>query len=80
MDMGSTRESVSFPGILRGNGHEANCTVGAAKVSLPGTSVSQLAEYSIIAVEKTLPSGNYELSANGETIPLQYQNGFWTAA
>jgi hypothetical protein len=47
---------------------------------LPGTSVSQLAEYSIIAVEKTLASGNYELSANGETIPLQYQNGFWTAA
>jgi hypothetical protein len=29
------KERISFPGKLRGDGHEAECTVSATKVTLP---------------------------------------------
>jgi len=79
--MASTREPVSFPGILRGGGHEANCTVRATKVSLPGApGVLEYADRSIENVSKLLPDGLYELSAHGETISVRNKNGFWLSA
>jgi hypothetical protein len=79
--MASTREPVSFPGILRGGGHEANCTIRAIKVSLPGKpSVFEYVEYSIENVSKPLPDNVYELSANGKTIAVRNQNGNWLSA
>ena len=79
--MASTREPVSFPGILRGGGHEANCTVRAIKVSLPGMpSMFEYVDYSIENVSKPLPDNVYELSANGKTITVRNQNGNWLSA
>jgi len=55
-NMASIRERVSFLGILRGGGHEANCTVQATKVSLPGeASVFEYVDYSAEKVSKPLP-------------------------
>ena len=79
--MASTREHVSFPGILRGGGHEANCAVRATKVSLPGEpSVFEYVDYSIRDVSKPLPDGDYELLAHGKTIAVRNKNGYWLSA
>jgi hypothetical protein len=79
--MASTREPVSFPGILRGGGHEANCTVRAIKVCLPGKpSVFEYVSYSIENVSKPLPDGIYELAAQGKTSAVRNNNGDWVSA
>jgi len=78
--MASMKERVSFPGILRGQGHEANCTVWATKVTLPGTGQSAYAKYSVENVSKMLPEGEYQLLANGEASAVRYQNGNWLSA
>ncbi len=41
------REPVSFPGMLRGQGHEATCAIDAIKASLPGTGEFTYTNYSI---------------------------------
>jgi hypothetical protein len=79
-DMASLMQRVRFPGLLRGEGHEANCTVSATKVSLRGTSVSAYTRYAIDDSSMALPDGFYQLFANGEVIPLRYQGGDWLAA
>lgn len=78
--MASTREKDSFPGILRGQGHEANCTVSATKVTLPGSRFSTYAKLSIKNVSKSLPEGEYQLFANGASFTVRYQNGDWLSA
>ena len=76
--MASKRERVSFPGILRGEGHEADCMVRATKVSLPGDpSAFEYVDYSIEKVSKLLPNGLYQLLAHGKTINVRYENGSW---
>lgn len=66
----SHREIVAFSGVLKNEMHEANCTVMATKVSLPGTGVFAYSHYSIHTDAKTnaLPDGVYQLGVNGETI------------
>jgi hypothetical protein len=71
------KERISFSGKLRGDGHEAECTVSATRVTLPGTSAVALAEYSIQKVSKTLPEGRYQLFAHGEVINLRHHSGQW---
>ncbi len=78
--MASMKETVSFSGILRGEGHEAICTVYATKVSLPGTSAVKYANHSIEKVSKTLPDGTYKLSVHGDTIPVKRREGLWLSA
>jgi hypothetical protein len=79
--MASRKERVSFPGILRGGGHEATCTVRATKVSLPGeASVFEYVDYSVENVTKPLPDGVYQLLAQGKTISLRNRNGSWLSA
>jgi hypothetical protein len=78
--MTSTQERVNFPGILRGQGHEANCTVWATKASLPGTSEFTYTSYSIENVSKTLPEGEYQLFANGQVSTALHRNGRWISA
>jgi hypothetical protein len=80
VEMASQRESVSFPGIIKGGGHEASCTIYATKVTLPGTSESAYTDYSIQGVSKALPEGNYDVTARGETTRVRLQNGHWLAA
>lgn len=78
--MASIREPVSFAGMLRGQGHEANCTVRATKVSLPGSSDFTYINYSIEGVSETLPEGEYQITVNGQVIAVRYQNGHWLSA
>lgn len=78
--MATQRERVSFPGFIKGGGHEANCTIHATKVTLPGTSESAYADYSIQSVSKSLPDGIYEVTTRGETTRVRLQNGHWLAA
>lgn len=80
VNMASQRERVSFPGIIKGGGHEASCTIHATKVTLPGTSESAYTDYSIQSVSKALPEGNYEVTARGETTRVRFHNGHWLAA
>jgi len=80
--MASTREAVSFLGILRGGGQEATCTVLATKVSLPGGGPGAVAycDYEIESVSKQLPEGVYQLLARGETTSLRHtKDGYWVA-
>lgn len=79
--MSSSREGVFLPGILQGQGHEAECRVSATKVTLPGPSGLPVAVafsgYSIHSVSKKLPDGSYNLSVNAEIIPMRRSNGMW---
>jgi hypothetical protein len=78
--MSSTKERVAFPGILRGEGHEASCTVWATKVTQQGTGNSAYARYSIENVSRVLPEGNYQVSANGQSFAVRFANGNWLAS
>jgi hypothetical protein len=77
--MASNREIVMLPGRLKGMGREADCTVGAVKVSLPGTNVSHYAKCSIHHEPSDLPEGQYQVTFGGETVPVQKRNGAWLA-
>lgn len=73
------RKVITFPGVLRGEGQESECIISATEVTLPGTSVSALANYSIQKVSKVLPEGHYQLIAQGETINIRHSEGNWLA-
>jgi hypothetical protein len=80
--MAPTKRRVSFPGIIRGQGHEATCTVWATETSQDDEDV-HYGEYSIdnASVSKVLPEGTYELSVNGEPpIPVRRGRYGWQAA
>jgi hypothetical protein len=69
---------VSFPGILRGEGHEANCTVRAIEVREPGGgSAVALVRHSVHNVSKPLPDGAFQLFANGQVTHLRHQGDHW---
>jgi hypothetical protein len=74
------KQLVSFPGILRGGRREATCTVLTTQVTLPGNAGVRHTDYSIRNVSLDLPNGQYELLANGETIPVSHRLGSWFAA
>jgi hypothetical protein len=78
--MASTRKSVSFPGVLTGQGQQATCMVSAVEVTLGGTSESAYIDHSISSVSKMLPEGDYELVANGEKSRIRLKNGSWLSA
>jgi hypothetical protein len=78
--MVSKRESISFRGVLRGQGQEADCVVGAIAVSHPAGGPPALCRYSIVSVSKALPEGQYELLANGESVVLHLSNGHWLSS
>jgi hypothetical protein len=59
------KELASFPGILRGAGREAACTVLTTQVSVPGTDGFAHSDYSVRNVSRDLPDGQYVLFANG---------------
>jgi hypothetical protein len=78
--MASRRDDVRLPGVLWAGGHEATCVVSATRVSLLGLSAVAYRNYSIEQVSKDLPEGSYQLSVNGEIIPMRHHNGQWPAA
>jgi hypothetical protein len=68
-------------GVIRGEEYEANCTIRATKVSLPGTSDSAYTDYSIEQVSKPPPGeGKYTVTAGSENIRVRFRNGQWLAA
>lgn len=78
--MASRLESVTLIGLLRGQGHDVDCTVRAVKVTQPGTGFVAYGQFAITRVSRVLPPGNYELSVNGETRSMLHENGEWVAA
>ena len=79
--MASIRERVSLPGMLRGDGGQATCTVHATKVSLPGApGTFAYAECSVDNVSEALPDGIYDLSMPGQNVSLRKENGAWLSA
>jgi hypothetical protein len=76
----SHKQIVAFSGTIKNDSDEAQCTVMATKVTLPGTGVFAYGQYSVHTVSKSLPVGNYQLTVNGETIPVRHINGAWLAA
>ena len=78
--MSSIKEHVSFTGVIRGQGHEATCTVTALKVTQRGTGVHAYARYEVKAVSKALPEGDYQLAVNGQAFPIRHQGEYWLAA
>lgn len=79
--MASRTERVSFPGIIRGEGYEASCTVRATKVTHPSGIDAAYMDYSIENVSKPPPrEGNYEVTAGRETIRVHFRNGQWLSA
>ena len=77
--MASHREVVMLPGRLKGMGREADCTVGAVEVSLPGTNLSEYTKCSIHEAPNDLPDGQYQLTFGGQTVPVQKRDGSWLA-
>jgi hypothetical protein len=77
--MATTRQRVRFTGIIRGEGHEAECAGWVLTVSLSGMPPTY-AQYSIDTVSKALPDGNYRVFAHGASYAVRYQNGNWLAS
>lgn len=72
------KERVSFRGRLTGQGQEANCTVWATKVNMPGGGVPAYAKYLVQDVSKALPEGDYQLFlSNGEMVQVRHHGGHW---
>jgi hypothetical protein len=78
--MSSIKEHVSFAGVIRGQGHEANCTVTALKVTMRETNIHAYARYEVKAVSGPLPEGDYELTVNGQSFPVRHRGEYWLAA
>ena len=78
--MTSMKERVLLTRRFSGQGHEADCTVSATKVTLPG-GPSAYTRYSVEAGSKALPEGNYQVFlANGETSPVRRHGRDWLSA
>lgn len=78
--MPSHRENVMLSGRLRGMGRDADCTVRAEKVSLPGTNQSKYANFTIHEEPKDLPDGQYDVTFEHRAARLQRLNGVWIVA
>ena len=75
--MASTRELVTMPGVLYGEGQIAKCKVSAIRVTLTGTKLHIDCQYAIEWVSQPLQEGVYELSVEGKTIDLRYSKDGW---
>ncbi len=74
------RETITYAGVLHGQGHEAACTVRCVKVNLPGTDGYEFVRHDIVGLSNDLPEGIYALTGNGQTMNVQFRDGSWTAA
>jgi hypothetical protein len=79
IEMASNREIVTLPGHLAGMGRDVNCSVGAVKVSLPGTAEYNYVRPVIHDAPADLPDGLYQITFGGKTDRVQRHNGAWLA-
>jgi hypothetical protein len=78
--MASTRQRVSLAGVLRGQGHEAKCTVWATSVSISSMPPEYL-ELKITNVAEALPDGEYTVTmVNGLSGAVRHAYGDWVVA
>lgn len=75
--MASPAKKIRFSGVLRGQGHVATCTGSVTKTTEPVTGISAYTRLSIESLSEPLPDGDYQLTANGETIPVKHQGQEW---
>lgn len=76
--MAGTKEFVSFLAVLRGQGHEATCTLRALLVTAPTDGASELTRLKIVDVSQMLPEGDYQLTVNsGPPMAVRYSDGQW---
>jgi len=75
--MASQRELVMLDGRLNGMGRELACTISALRVSLTDTSLYEYARLMIFDSYQALPDGQYDLTFEGRTIPVERRNGAW---
>jgi hypothetical protein len=73
------REPIRVQGVLSGQGEKANCMVSAVKVTLEGTRLSRDCGISITWTSAPLPEGNYTLTFDDKTIPMNFSQGTWKA-
>jgi|ERR1035437_3154345 hypothetical protein len=69
--MSSHRETVIPKGHLEGMGHEAGCTVGAVKVSLPLLNIWEYVRCSIHHAPVDLPDGQHQVTFEGRTMQVK---------
>jgi hypothetical protein len=58
-------------------GREAECTIRAEKVSLPGTNLYEYVKLKIHNEPADLPDGPYAVTIEGRTVPVQRHLGAW---
>lgn len=75
----SDRQRVPFHGVIRGEGHEAECSGWCLEISLSGQPPAY-AQYKIESVDKSLPDGNYMVFAHGAATMVRRVSGTWLAA
>jgi hypothetical protein len=75
--MASHRVFAVMSGRLSGMGREADCTVNAVKVSLPGTDISHSANCRVHHAERDLPDGQYLVTFDEQTKLVEKRDGFW---
>lgn len=76
MDMAQI-EIEKLTGRLFGMGLQADCTVFARRVSIPGTDVFEYRKPSIHDEPDDLPDGQYELKFAGQSIQCQRRERAW---
>jgi hypothetical protein len=80
MQMISPKKLVILSGTIRGQGHEAHCTLSALEVTLPGADFAAYAQYSVRTVSRRLPEGDYEVSVNEQSFAVRHEGGHWLSA
>ena len=73
----SQLEIEILSGRLFGMGRQADCIVGARKVSISGTGVFEYRVVSIHNEPDDLPDGQYELKFAGQSIQCQRNERAW---
>jgi hypothetical protein len=69
---------IVFAGILRGQGHEADCRV-SAKRHISTSGAIAYSRYHVEDWPEELPEGAYQLTVKGQIIPVRLQDGKWFA-
>ena len=76
--MGAKSVSEILAGTIRGQGGRTTCIVSAVKSILRGSKDVIYSDYRVRDVSDNLEDGNYQLTVNGETLPLHLENGRWS--
>jgi hypothetical protein len=79
-DVKSKGVSEILAGTIRGQGGKSTCMVSALNLTRRGSKDVIYTDYRIRDVAEILQDGSYQLTVNGETLPLHLVNGRWSIA